>query len=201
MKHLFALLFATLCLTSNAHAYLTKSVTPNFPLTASRAMVTDSAAQLNSSAVTATELGYVSGVTSALQTQLDAITSGSFFTTCTITSAAAATPIHCVADALIPAGKKLYIGNFRAKVNGATGWGTTATCALQDTAGSPVAFVTWAVAGLTNAAILFPGTANTTYGSAYALGAGGTTAKGLDLACNANGTGSDLVVTVSGVIK
>lgn len=40
------------------------------PLTASRAAVIDSAQQLSTSAVTTTELGYVSGVTSPIQTQL-----------------------------------------------------------------------------------------------------------------------------------
>ena len=40
-------------------------------LTASRAMVTDGSKVLSSSATTATEIGYVSGVTSAIQTQLD----------------------------------------------------------------------------------------------------------------------------------
>jgi len=40
-------------------------------LTASRAMVTDGSGFASASAVTATELGYVSGVTSAIQTQLD----------------------------------------------------------------------------------------------------------------------------------
>ena len=41
--------------------------------TASRALYVDSNKQLQSSAVTDTELGYLSGVTSALQTQIDAI--------------------------------------------------------------------------------------------------------------------------------
>lgn len=40
-------------------------------LTASRALVTDGSKNLASSAVTSTELGYVSGVTSAIQTQID----------------------------------------------------------------------------------------------------------------------------------
>ena len=44
----------------------------NHDLTASRAMVTDANKRVSSSAVTATELGYVSGVTSALQTQINA---------------------------------------------------------------------------------------------------------------------------------
>lgn len=40
-------------------------------LTASRALATDANKQLTSSATTATELGYVNGVTSAIQTQID----------------------------------------------------------------------------------------------------------------------------------
>lgn len=46
--------------------------TMNTPLTASRAIVTDSSSNLAVSSVTSTELGYLSGVTSALQTQLNA---------------------------------------------------------------------------------------------------------------------------------
>jgi hypothetical protein len=42
------------------------------PLTASRALVSDGSGLVTVSAVTATELGYLSGVTSALQTQLNA---------------------------------------------------------------------------------------------------------------------------------
>ena len=44
----------------------------NNALTGSRAMVTDANKGIVSSATTATELGFVSGVTSALQTQIDA---------------------------------------------------------------------------------------------------------------------------------
>jgi len=54
-------------------------------LTASRAVVTDASKNLASSAVTDTELGYVSGVTSAIQTQLNAKGAG------TVTSVAALT--------------------------------------------------------------------------------------------------------------
>jgi hypothetical protein len=42
-------------------------------LTVSRAAVTDASGVLSASAVTATELGYVSGVTSAIQTQIDEV--------------------------------------------------------------------------------------------------------------------------------
>lgn len=40
-------------------------------ITASRALVTDSSSQLTNSTTTSTELGYVSGVTSAIQTQIN----------------------------------------------------------------------------------------------------------------------------------
>lgn len=50
----------------------TFSGTITTPLTASRALVTGASSQLAASATTATELGYVSGVTSSIQTQLDA---------------------------------------------------------------------------------------------------------------------------------
>lgn len=44
----------------------------NIFVTANRAVVSDSNGALTASAVTSTELGYVSGVTSAIQTQIDA---------------------------------------------------------------------------------------------------------------------------------
>jgi hypothetical protein len=44
-------------------------------LTASRALVSDGSGKVAVSAVTATELGYVSGVTSAIQTQLNTLSS------------------------------------------------------------------------------------------------------------------------------
>lgn len=63
------------------HSYINQSVTttasPTFAgitvtgLTASRALITDASSNLVVSTVTSTELGYVSGVTSAIQTQLN----------------------------------------------------------------------------------------------------------------------------------
>lgn len=70
----------------------------NFPnLTASRAVYTNSDKTLTSSATTATELGYVSGVTSAIQTQLNAKqASGTYVTNVTadvpLTSSGGTTP-------------------------------------------------------------------------------------------------------------
>ncbi len=123
-----------------------------------------------------------------------------FHVTATITSAAAATAVPLLADSLIPSGKKVYLQGFIARVNGATGWGTTATVKIQDTNGTPVDFVTMAVAALTNAARVVPGTANVTLEDAYAAGTGGTAGKGLQVKGNANGTGSNLIVSAWGVI-
>lgn len=121
-----------------------------------------------------------------------------FRVTGTLTSAAAATPITLLADAAVGVGKKVYVQNVLAKVNGGTLWATTATVVVQDSAA--VAGVTYAVAGLTANALLLLNTANVTVANPVALGTGFTAAKGLQLVGNANGTGSDLVVTVTGFI-
>lgn len=122
-----------------------------------------------------------------------------FSRTCTITSAAAATPVTCLADADVPAGKSAYLLGWHAKVNGATAWATTATCTIQDSAST--GFVQVAVAALTGNAFVGDQTANVTNLSAYSLNLGGMAAKGLRVVCNANGTGSDLVVTLYGSTK
>lgn len=125
----------------------------------------------------------------------------SFEKTCTITSAAAATAVHCVADSFVPSSGTVYLTGFIGTVNGGTLWATTATCTIQDTSASPVVLETMAVAALTANAVVGPFTANVTMGSAMKLGTGATLGKGLDIKCNANGTGSNLVVTVFGIIK
>lgn len=126
---------------------------------------------------------------------------GRFFKkTATLTSAAAATPVHLLTDAEVGAGKKAYVSKVYMSVDGAVNWGTTATVTLQDTAGSPVVGLTAAVAGLTANAMIDEGDSNVTLAAPIADGAGFTTAKGLDIAGNANGTGSDLIVTVFGCI-
>lgn len=122
-----------------------------------------------------------------------------FSRTCTITSAAAATPVTCLADADVPAGKSVYLLGWHAKVNGATAWSTTATCTIQDSGSTGFAQI--AVAALTGNAFVGDLTANVTVLSAYSLNLGGMAAKGLRVVCNANGTGSDLVVTLYGSIK
>lgn len=127
-----------------------------------------------------------------------------FTRTCTITSAAATTPVTCLADAALPAGKSAHLMGWHAKVNGATAWATTANCYIADTSGAGgtgIIFVTMAVAALVGNAYVQDASANVTQGDAYSLNSGSTVDKGLLIECNANGTGSDLVVTLFGSIK
>lgn len=124
-----------------------------------------------------------------------------FTRTATITSAAASVAVSLISDAEVPAGFTPYVTDFIGRVNGTTAWGTTATVKIQDTNGTPVDFVTFAVAALTSQARVYKGTANVTVENAMANGTGGTASKGLQLKGNANGTGSDLIVTVSGFYK
>lgn len=124
-----------------------------------------------------------------------------FSRTCTLTSATAITPVNCLSNADVPSGQKAYLLGWHAKINGATAWATTANCWIQDTGGTSVIFVTTAVAAMTGNAFLVDGTASITQQTPYSLGTGGTTDLGLEIACNANGTGSNWVVTVYGVIK
>lgn len=138
----------------------------------------------------------------ATKNYVDGLTSESpFIRTCTLTSAAAITPVACLSDAAVPPGKKAYLSGWHARVNGATPWATTATCWIRDTAGTSNNFVTIAVAALTANAFVADHSANVTQESPYALGTGGTADLGIEVACDANGTGSNLTVTVYGVVK
>jgi hypothetical protein len=131
--------------------------------------------------------------------EANAALGGRFFKkTATLTSATAATPVHLLTDAEVGAGKKAYASKIYFSVDGATDWATTATVTLQDTAG--VVGATVLVAGLTGNAMIDEGDTNVTLGKAIADGNGFTAGKGLDIAGNANGTGSDLIVTVFGCI-
>lgn len=123
-----------------------------------------------------------------------------FHVTGTLTSAAAGTAVVLITDAQVGSGRKVYVRNFRAKVDGGTNWATTATVKIQDTNGTPVDFVTMAVAALTGNAFVGPHTANITAEAAFAKNSGGTAGKGLQIKGDANGTGSNLVVTVDAIV-
>lgn len=134
--------------------------------------------------------------------EANAALGGKFFMkTATLTSAAAATPVHILTDAEVGAGKKAYVSQVFLSVNGAVNWGTTATISIQDTAGSPVPGCTFDATKLVANSMHQLASSDFTLLAPIADGAGFTTAKGLDIAGNANGTGSDLIVTVFGCVK
>ena len=125
-----------------------------------------------------------------------------FSITSTLTSAAAATPVHIVTDAQVPASQKVYITEILLTVNGGTAWAdaTGTIVKIQDTAA--VAGVTFAKANLTGNVLLSKMSAGVTLAPAVLLGAGFTVAKGIDLVADHNfAAGSDIVVTVSGYIS
>lgn len=122
----------------------------------------------------------------------------SFMKKAVLTSAAAATPVPLLTDAEVGAGKKAYVSKIYFSVDGETDWATTANVTLQDT--EAVVGATAVVAGLVGNAMIDEGDTNVTLAAPVADGDGFTTAKGLDIAGDANGTGSDLIVTVFGCI-
>jgi len=122
-----------------------------------------------------------------------------FYRVCTLPSVSAATPQNCLLDADVPVGKSVYLTHFTAKVNGMTAWGTVMACTIEDTASN--LFVSIPVANLTANAFLGMFTAGLTLDNRLMLGTGGTSGKGLQIKCDVNGTGSDLVVVLQGVIR
>jgi hypothetical protein len=124
-----------------------------------------------------------------------------FHATFTLTSAAAATPVSIIDDADVPAGKKVYLQGYILKVDGATDWGTTASVKIQDTNGTPVDFVTLTASALDGNEVHGPWSDSAALEAAFCKSSGGTTAKGLQIVGNANGTGSSLVGACWGVIK
>lgn len=122
------------------------------------------------------------------------------FETFTLTSAAAATAVSVIPEARVGAGRKIYLLDFGAKVNGGTEWGTTANVKIQDTNSSAVDFVTILQASLTANAELGKFTSGVGE-AAMLLGTGGTAGKGLQVKGDANGTGSSLTGWVLALIR
>lgn len=119
--------------------------------------------------------------------------------TCTITSAAAATPVTCLSDGSVGT-KTAYLMGWRALVNGGTAWGTTTSCSIKDSSGLAIPFIEVPVSLLGSNAYVVD-SASVTHSAAYSLNQGSTPSRGLVLVCDADGTGSDLVVTMYGSIK
>lgn len=142
----------------------------------------------------------------ALQAQIpSALTAGiPFFHTAKLTAAAAATPVHVLPAAEVPAGKAAYIDKVLLNVNGGTAWtDVSATIVkLVDTAGSPILGVTFAKAQLTGNAVLDLASSGVTCANLVLQGTGFTAAKGIDIVADAIfAAGSDIYVTVFGFIK
>lgn len=120
---------------------------------------------------------------------------------CNLTSAAATTPVVCLLDADVGASSTPILLYWHAYVTGATAWATTSYCVIADTTGGelyrlPVANLTAnAIVGLWTAGI------QSVASSAGLNGAGATLAKGLQVSCDANGTGSTLHFVLSGATK
>lgn len=89
----------------------------NNTLTASRVVLSDASKNLISSSVTSTELGYVSGVTSAIQTQLNSKGSG---TVTSVSGSGGTTGLTLTGGAITTSGT-LTLGGTLAVANGGTG--------------------------------------------------------------------------------
>ncbi len=127
-------------------------------------------------------------------------TEAHFQRSCTISSASSATPTVCLDTLDIGTGQVAHISGFRAKVNGGTAWTGVVTCSIKDAAA--VSYVDIPVANLTGNAYINDSTAGVALNNPFSLGTGGTADNGINIVCNSNGiTGSDLVVTMYGVIK
>lgn len=146
--------------------------------------------------IVASDVATLQGIVEA-----NAALGGRFFKkTATLTSAAAATPVHILTAAEVGAGKKAYVSQVFLSVDGAVNWGTTATITLQDTNSAPVAGATFDASKLLANSMHQLASSDFTLLAPVADGAGFTAAKGLDVVGNANGTGSNLLVTVFGCI-
>ena len=125
-----------------------------------------------------------------------------FHETVTLTSAAAATAVNILSAARVGTGRKVYLQGFVSRVNGATNWATTANIAIEGTGGTNLVTIT-VNAATTNGNVRagFFSNANVVLDDPVANGTGGAAGEGLQVVGNANGTGSDLIVTCWGIIK
>lgn len=149
--------------------------------------------------------GKIGGLSKSYVVMDDALHPGpqnveTFVVTVTLTSAQAAAGAIALTDALVGVeGRKVYVDSVKAKVNGAVAWATTANVFVEDTTGA--AFVTIPVANLAANAFVSAATANNVLSALYTMEQGGAANAGLRVRGNANGTGSDLVLTLKGYIR
>jgi hypothetical protein len=122
----------------------------------------------------------------------------------TLLSTAPTIPVNIVPDALVPAGKAIYVNYIIISVNGATAWTTSYNVTIQDDAGTPVVAVTLATAQLTgNAVINSLAQSGVTPGTPVIAQSGLTAGKGLWVVGSSASivAGSPLICTVGGYIK
>lgn len=128
-----------------------------------------------------------------------AVSERAFSRSCTLSSAAAQTPVVCLSDADVGAGKVAYLTHWRVKVNGATPWVGPTGAVIKDTAGN--AFVTIPVGELLGNAFIDDAGATVVLANPYALGTGTASGKGIQVVADMSGAGSDLVLTIGGTIR
>jgi len=118
-------------------------------------------------------------------------------------STAPTVAINLLADALVPAGKQIYVNYMLVTVNGGTAWTTGYNVTIQDDAGSPVVAITLATAQLVGNAVLQLGSTGVTAGAPVLAGTGLTAAKGLWIVGSSASivAGSPLIAVVGGYIK
>jgi len=120
-----------------------------------------------------------------------------------ITAAGAATPVILLADTDVPAGKKAYVDGVLIAINGATPWtdATGTKLSLVDNNGSPVSVLDVAKANLIANAIINMASTGVTLGANIITGVGLTAGKGISVKGDHSFAGSDIYVTIRGVIK
>ncbi len=117
----------------------------------------------------------------------------------TITATGAATAVTLIEDNAVGAGRKVKVLGVYLTVTGATAWsgGSGTILTIQDSNGTPVAFVEFAVAQLTGNAYLVLGSTGVTAKAGLLSQAGGTSGKGLVIKGDAAfGAGSNISVSV-----
>jgi hypothetical protein len=126
-----------------------------------------------------------------------------FFFSTTLSSASAATPVTLVPDfpTGLLAGRRIYLTDFLARVDGATAWAGATSIFIQDTNGTPVSFATIPTSILTANTYAERTSAGVTLNDAITRATGGTASKGLQVVADTNGTGSNLIVSGWGYYK
>jgi hypothetical protein len=119
-----------------------------------------------------------------------------FDETVTITRSSAGTPVVLISAGDVATGKKVYVQGW--KIESPSPWGGATDCSIQDTAAASFANFDPGLDFGSNILTTSGGSAT----DAFWKNTGGGDGEGLQFDCDANGSsGSDVVITVFGVIK